>query len=188
MKLLPELSSNVSNLPLYQIFHCITACFGTTICLSLVPSVGCNTEVVMFFLLFGGFFSGFNAGGDVPVAGEMTHNFPATIFAMANMAGCSCGFLAPYIVGVILESGERDLLSKWASVFYLSALISLSGGIFFLLFGSAKLQSWDFIQDDEHSLRTFCDHRDASTSRSKKDDQDETIIFTKDQVPYKSCS
>lgn len=163
----------------------LTACFGTTICLSLVPSVGCNTEIVMLFLLFGGFFSGFNAGGDVPVAGEISHNFPATIYAMANMAGCSCGFLAPYVVGVILESGEGDLLSKWASVFYISAFISFSGGCIFLLFGSAKVQSWDLIADDEHTLNVYSEHVASSRSRN---DQDETIIFNKDQAPYKSCS
>lgn len=143
----------------------------------------------MFFLLFGGFFSGFNAGGDVPVAGEISHNFPATIYAMANMAGCSCGFLAPYIVGVILESGgpDTDLLSKWASVFYISSFISFSGGVFFLIFGSAKVQSWDNLPEDEHDLHVYHDNDTSSRSRSVSDGQ-ETIIFTKDQVPYKSCS
>lgn len=136
-----------------------TACFGSAIPMLIVPSVGCDTSLIMGLLLFGNFCGGFNAGGDVPVAGELTHNFPATVYAMANMVGCSCGFIAPYVVGVILESGSKDeksdLLNLWAIVFYVSAAIATLGGITFLIFGSAVKQNWDQIADDEVSLDSF---------------------------------
>lgn len=116
----------------------------------------------MILLLIGNFFLGLNAGGDVPVPGEITSNFPATIYAMGNMFGCSTGFIAPYVIGVILESGghsssatENDLIFLWSKVFYLAAGIAVVGAIIFVTFGSANRQSWDNIPEDMHRLSDF---------------------------------
>lgn len=112
----------------------------------------------MLLLLCGNFFIGLNAGGDVPVPGELTSNFPATIYAMGNMFGCSSGFIAPYVIGVILESGNgsnNDLVFLWSKVFYLAAGIALIGAVIFVIFGSAERQAWDNLPEDMYHLSDF---------------------------------
>lgn len=109
----------------------------------------------MFILLTGNFFLGVNAGGDVAVPGEMTSNFPATIYAIGNMFGCATGFAAPYVIGVILESESGDPMFLWAKVFYLSAVVAVFGGLIFIAFGDASKQDWDVIPDDECVLDQF---------------------------------
>lgn len=119
-----------------------------------VPYAGCDTNSAMIILLLGNFLMGFNAGGDVPVAGEMTSNFPATIYAIGNMCGCTTGFLSPYVVGVILESKEAhdNLIGLWSQIFFLSAAIAIFGALIFISFASATKQPWDNIPEDVQTI------------------------------------
>ena len=133
----------------------------------------------MIILLTGNFFLGVNAGGDVPVPGEMTSNFPATIFAIGNMFGCSTGFAVPYVIGVILESGSGDLIFLWSKTFYLSAVTAVFGALIFIAFGDASKQPWDVIPDDECVLEEF--DNDKSTLRS-------TGRRGHPVAPYMSCT
>ena len=121
----------------------------------------------MMLLLCGNFFLGLNAGGDVPVAGEITLNFPATIYAMGNMFGCSTGFIAPYVIGVILESDDTrqvNLICLWSKVYYLAAGIALIGALIFVIFGSASRQPWDFLPEDTHHLSDYFYENTYSTA------------------------
>ena len=52
------------------------------------------------------------------------------------------GFIAPYVVGLILEM-EGDIRVLWSIVFYGSAAISAFGALLFLKFSSASIQDWD---------------------------------------------
>jgi len=119
----------------------------------LVPWAGCDANFVMGILLLGNLFMGLNAGGDVPVAGEISTFFPATLYAIGNMFGCSTGFLAPYVAGIILESDAgKDLMFLWSKIFYLSASIGIFGALIFIAFGSAERQPWDQIPEDIECL------------------------------------
>lgn len=150
--------------------------------MSLIPWAGCDTNLVMMILLTGNFFLGVNAGGDVPVPGEMTSNFPATIFAIGNMFGCATGFAVPYVIGVILESGSGDLIFLWSKTFYLSAVTAVFGSLIFIAFGDASKQDWDMIPDDEcHVLQP-----DASDNDKRLRPSDRRTGHT--VSPYMSCT
>ena len=173
----------------------------------LIPWAGCDTNLVMGILLIGNFFMGFNAGGDVPVAGEISSNFPATLYAIGNMFGCSTGFLAPYVVGVILESGsasgEQDLLFLWSKIFYSSASIGIFGALIFVAFGSADKQPWDEIPDDtiyltedqeedhhENSGHNHTQHKneDHMNERRSFHHQSQVHHSFNNKSPYMSCN
>ena len=42
---------------------------------------------------------GMQAGGELPLPSDMTHEFTATIFSIANMFGMTTGFIGPYLTG-----------------------------------------------------------------------------------------
>lgn len=111
------------------------ASFGAAMCLATVPSVGCNKTFVMVLFIFANFCMGCASGGDGPVPSELTTNFPATVFAIANMVSCSSGFLAPYAIGMILESNAGDLQYLWSVVFYIAACLAAMGIVVFITFG-----------------------------------------------------
>lgn len=145
---------------------------------------------------------GFNAGGDVPVAGEITSNFPATLYAIGNMFGCSTGFLAPYVIGIILESGSEgeDLLFLWSKVFYISAAIAIFGALIFISFGSATKQAWDDIPDDieyclsdqdqEHNNDDLVGRSVNSVNHDqhKKTNERMSLPSQSTKSPYMSCN
>ncbi|XP_054158498.1 putative inorganic phosphate cotransporter [Oppia nitens] len=92
----------------------------------------------------------------IPWAQYMTNNFTATVFAIANTIAFTCGFITPLVIGYIVEaSPDQRPRRQWSYIFYISAAISVLGGIVFLVFGSADRQPWDrddvvvVVMDDE---------------------------------------
>lgn len=114
------------------------ASIGAAICLATVPSVGCSKTFVMALFIMANFTMGCTSGGDGPVPSELTTNYPATVFAIANMVSCSSGFIAPYVIGMILESNAGDLQYLWSIVFYMAALLAAMGIFVFITFGEGK--------------------------------------------------
>lgn len=76
------------------------AIMGANICLILVTVFQeSSSKAVIICLIAAMFFSGFNTGGDVPIILDMTTDFCATVFAIANGICSLCGFLAPLLTG-----------------------------------------------------------------------------------------
>lgn len=63
-----------------------------------------------------------------------------------NCAAMSTGFLAPYLVGMVLESGDDEAF-QWQLVFWFSAAFASTGALVFLAFGSADIQAFDCIAE-----------------------------------------
>ncbi|XP_054158496.1 putative inorganic phosphate cotransporter [Oppia nitens] len=88
-------------------------------------------------------FFGMQAGGDIVVVIDMTNNFTATVFGIANTIAYSCGFITPLVIGYIIDASPGQPRRQWSYIFYMSAAISIIGGCIFLVFGTAERQSWD---------------------------------------------
>ncbi|KAG8225481.1 hypothetical protein J437_LFUL004482 [Ladona fulva] len=78
-----------------------------------------------------------------------------TLYGITNCISNFSGFLAPYATGSIIEGHET--LTRWKYVFLLSAGINIFGNVFYLFFGSGKVQPWDdpeYDSDRRHLLPT----------------------------------
>ena len=120
---------------------------GCGLCMALMPYTGCNDQAVLAILFAGMFSYGFVAGGDMVTPAEMTKKYPATIFSYVNMICMMSGFIAPFLVGVLLEgvtTGE-ELRRQWDIVFYMTAGVLLAGATVYASFGSADVQKFDDI-------------------------------------------
>ncbi|XP_030380952.1 putative inorganic phosphate cotransporter [Scaptodrosophila lebanonensis] len=115
---------------------------------SVVPSlgligiiyVGCDWVWVTFMLAGVGSF-----GGAVYAGNQMNHialspRFAGTMYGITNSAANICGFLAPYVIGLIIN--HRETLTQWHIVFWLAAGLNIAGNFIYLLFASADEQSW----------------------------------------------
>jgi len=133
------------------------ACIGLGACTALAP-IASHATTTIILLVIGHVFLGFTAGGDNPIPGELSVNFPATIFAIINTLTSLTATIVPYAVGVVLESNLSDSpVTLWSIVFYFSAFLTLLSAVVFVLFGSAERQSWDYfvssqIEDAEQSV------------------------------------
>lgn len=78
-----------------------------------MPALGCSQTGVMTLLVIATLFYGLISGGDIPMPGEMSCHFPATLFALINLCGASAGFVAPYMVGAIVDSNPEKVKAMW---------------------------------------------------------------------------
>ena len=67
---------------------------------------------VISLLLLGSIFQAFDAAGNIPNPGDLSKNFPTTVFALVNMLNTSAGFIVPYLVGHMLQWGSEKALQS----------------------------------------------------------------------------
>lgn len=115
---------------------------GNALCISLIPWIGCDRAMLLASLFLGSIFLGCGSASEVPLASEMSKNFPATIYSIMNMIAMSAGFLAPAFVGFVLDS-TPDLILGWNIVFYFTSSLSLIATTIFFFFCEAKRQPFD---------------------------------------------
>lgn len=115
---------------------------------SVVPSlgligityVGCDWVWVTFMLAGVG-----SLGGAVYAGNQMNHialspKYAGTMYGITNSAANICGFLAPFVIGRIIN--HRETLTQWHKVFWLAAGLNIGGNFIYLLFASADEQPW----------------------------------------------
>ncbi|XP_054158497.1 putative inorganic phosphate cotransporter [Oppia nitens] len=132
----------ISKTLLRKLFESIST-IGSAICLAAIPWAQCNNSLVIALILIAMLLFGTQAGGDIAIVADMTNNFTATVFAIANTLATVCGFITPLVIGYIVEASPDRPRRQWSYIFYMSAAVSVLGGIVFLVFGSADRQPWD---------------------------------------------
>jgi len=89
-------------------------------------------------------------------AQDLAPNFAGSLYGIANCLGSTTGFISPIIVGYL--TAENNGLSEWHTVFYIGAMVYIGCGIFFIFFGTAEIQPWNYENDDDKSdVETFKD-------------------------------
>lgn len=115
---------------------------------SIIPSlgligvayVGCNGTWVMVMLAVLGAFNGATYAGFQMNHIALSPKYAGTVFGITNTAGSMSGFLGPYITGLVING--NNTLAQWRYVFYLAAVVSFVGNIFYVVFASTEEQSW----------------------------------------------
>lgn len=130
-----------SKTPVRKIFEGV-ATFGTSVFLLLIPLVGCDRTLFLVMLIASQATFGMQAGGELPLPSDMSHEFTATLFAIANMFGMSTGFIGPYLAGIILDMDPARPRRQWSYIIYFTAAFNVLGGLIFTLLASAEPQSW----------------------------------------------
>ncbi len=91
---------------------------------------------------------GMVSGGDIPIVPDMTTNFPGTVIAIANSIATIAGITGPLVVGLIIKDDDQSRV-LWSYVFYLSAILNFVALSIFLIWGSAEVQDWDYVEDND---------------------------------------
>uniref|UniRef100_A0A1A9WA66 Major facilitator superfamily (MFS) profile domain-containing protein n=1 Tax=Glossina brevipalpis TaxID=37001 RepID=A0A1A9WA66_9MUSC len=126
---------------------------------SIVPSlgligigyVGCSWEWVTFMLAGVGSFAGAIYAGNQMNHISLSPRYAGTMYGITNSAANICGFLAPYIIGLIINHNET--LPQWHIVFLLAAYLNIGGNVIYLLFASAEEQKWSICQSERERER-----------------------------------
>ncbi|KAF7278773.1 major facilitator superfamily transporter 10 [Rhynchophorus ferrugineus] len=105
-----------------------------------VAYVGCDKTAVLLLLAIPGAFSGASYAGNQMNHIALSPKYAGTMYGITNAASNMCGFIAPYVVGLLIEG--RETLGQWRMVFYLAAGINIGANLFYVAFASAKEVTW----------------------------------------------
>ncbi|XP_066137490.1 putative inorganic phosphate cotransporter isoform X2 [Euwallacea fornicatus] len=115
---------------------------------SIIPSlgligvayVGCDKVAVQLLLAIPGAFGGAQYAGNQMNHIALSPKYAGTMYGITNAASNMCGFLAPYVIGLLING--RETLGQWRMVFYLAAGINIGANLFYVAFASAKEVAW----------------------------------------------
>ncbi|GBN01682.1 Putative inorganic phosphate cotransporter [Araneus ventricosus] len=106
---------------------------------------GCNGSMSAVTAAVSMFFTGVATAGAMITCIDMAPRFAGSLSAFLNGAGCWVSFLLPILVGAITKN---KLLEEWHTVFFISISFVMMSGIVFAIFGSAKVQPWNFVEEE----------------------------------------
>ncbi|XP_076634993.1 major facilitator superfamily transporter 10 [Colletes latitarsis] len=101
---------------------------------------GCDSTTVMIMLAGLGSLQGAVYAGNQMNHIALAPRYAGTLYGLTNTAANTCGFLAPYIIGKLVQGHET--LARWHTVFWLAAGINMATNCFYLIFASATEQPW----------------------------------------------
>uniref|UniRef100_A0A6M2DW71 Putative permease of the major facilitator superfamily protein n=1 Tax=Xenopsylla cheopis TaxID=163159 RepID=A0A6M2DW71_XENCH len=115
---------------------------------SVVPSLGllaiawagAQPTVVLTLLALTGGFTGAQYAGNQMNHIALAPKYAGTMYGITNAISNTCGFLAPYAIGLLINGDES--ITQWRIVFYLAACINMTCNLFYICFASADEQSW----------------------------------------------
>ncbi|XP_047533173.1 sialin [Vanessa atalanta] len=113
-----------------------------------IAGAGCDRVAVMVLLSVTSAFGGATYAGNQMNHIDLSPQFAGTMYGITNAASNICGFMAPYVIGLII-SDTQQTLGQWREVFYLAAAIDLGANLFYLFFASTEEQDWSRADDDD---------------------------------------
>ncbi|XP_035707132.1 putative inorganic phosphate cotransporter [Folsomia candida] len=121
--------------------------WGSAAALLGVAYAGCDRTITVTLLSVGIAATGGILGGVLVNLIDIAPNFAGILMGITNSAGTIPGFLAPWVAGIIIDNDPS--LNHWRLVFMITAGISFTGNLLFLLLSSGEEQPWNNYDENE---------------------------------------
>ncbi|XP_063237104.1 putative inorganic phosphate cotransporter isoform X2 [Bacillus rossius redtenbacheri] len=102
---------------------------------------GCNKLVSVACLMLATGMSGAISSGPLASHIDLSPNFASILLGVGNMITVIPGIISPIIVGILTYHNQT--VGQWQTVFLITAVMSASVGVCYLLCGSSELQEWN---------------------------------------------
>lgn len=107
---------------------------------SVMIALSCDRAIIAVALLTIMFGRSLVGGGQCLMPPELSKEYPGTVFAYANSLANLAGFFGPNIMTAMVDNPEDH--GSWTSIWLLSAMIFLTGGLLFCLFAENDPQNY----------------------------------------------
>ncbi|XP_023014997.2 sialin [Leptinotarsa decemlineata] len=115
------------------------------------------------------FFNGAVTAGYLSNALDIAPNFSGTIFGLANTLSSLGGWVSTKIVALI--TGQQSTFENWRYIFWILMGTYLFGAIFYLIFGTGKMQKFNSVQNG------YIDGKEMKPLKSKAESEKEKEII-----------
>ncbi|RWS15377.1 Sialin-like protein [Dinothrombium tinctorium] len=111
------------------------------IAIAAIPFASKNETIVLMLLMLSMLAYGFHVGGDNPIVVDVAPDFSGSVYGFVAAFGSVPGFLAPLVIGYIIDLNPGNPL-MWNYVFYMLAGLYFFGFLVFTAFATSETQSW----------------------------------------------
>lgn len=122
---------------------------GTAVFFALISFTDCDRFAFLALMVGAMLTHGMQAGGEFPIASDLTNRFSATLFGLSNFIAMIPGIVMPYAIGAVLDAHPDRIRHQWWNIFYVISGVNVLGGIIFLVFATAEPQDWDWVEKEE---------------------------------------
>ncbi|CAL4117151.1 unnamed protein product [Meganyctiphanes norvegica] len=116
------------------------------ICLFTLTFFDCDRDLAKVLFIISVSCGGLNLSGYLANTLDIAPNFTGTVVGIENAIGTIPGWLAPMTVGA-LTNGQQNF-AQWHKVFYIAVIMYIGNMIFYLIFGSGEVQSWNAVSNE----------------------------------------
>nr|CAD7570496.1 unnamed protein product [Timema californicum] len=118
------------------------ATVGPAFMMITIPELGCDHGAIVGVLVVAKFLNGAYYGGSFLNSLDLGPNYAGSIAAFASTFTSTVQFVAPMLAGILTD---KNTLSAWNTVFYISAAMTSLPVILYFIFGSTDEQPWNKI-------------------------------------------
>ena len=129
--------------------------------LIVLSAVGCQSDLAILCLIISVGFNGASYSGFEANQIDLSPNYAGTLMGIGNMFGNMCGFIAPYVAGILVN--DNQTLEAWGNVFLISAGVYMLCNAIFALLGSTKVEEWN----DSWKRETKCIEKPSNQKNTK---------------------
>lgn len=130
-----------------KIFQSV-ACIGAGLCLALVPLFGCNVVAIVVVLNVSMIFQSLVMGGETLSVVDIAPQHAATIYGFTNAVSGLPGFIAPQVVGLLLEQPGVNIMAQWRMMFWVTSGIFALGALIFMFGLRSEREKWTILDED----------------------------------------
>ncbi|XP_026480191.1 putative inorganic phosphate cotransporter [Ctenocephalides felis] len=135
---------------------------GSTAVIVIAPYVDSNKTIIMtsFSLCF--VFKGLYYPGIKTNILDLSPNYAGILSGITNGIGSTMGILGPILTGYLISNNSGRV---WSIVFSVTGIFLSVTSLFYLIFGSGKLQRWN--NEKEVNIRRTSSHTDKIELETK---------------------
>ncbi|KAK7066420.1 hypothetical protein SK128_019270, partial [Halocaridina rubra] len=131
-----------------RIFSAI-AMLGPAVVLLGVAYSGCEPGITVALLCLSLFFNGAITTSQLVNHTDIAPNFSGTLFGISNTFASIASFISPIAVGAITK--DQQTIFAWQKVFWMCVPIYFLTEVFYLIFCSGTVQSWNYSGQPIHN-------------------------------------
>lgn len=120
-----------------------------------------HPPLAVFILTTGMAMRGFRFSGFIVNAIDITPHFGGVVFGITNTMASFGAYSTLMVASRITTNLSRE---GWQTVFFITSAVEIFGSLFYLIFASADVQSWNGVNNCEIIVETSKSHSDTETN------------------------
>ncbi|XP_034946591.1 sialin-like [Chelonus insularis] len=119
------------------------SCIPPSILMIVIAYLGCERTTSVALLILSIVIGGAIFVGHLTNQNDLAPNYAGILMGITNTPGTISAFVLPGLVGALTDNGNNTF-ERWRYVFWISVVAQVLAFIIFTIFGSAKIQDWNY--------------------------------------------